>query len=108
MELDNYVGNTVLLNLTKEFSRENQPLFQSGPRARLLYAKVVAHDELGIWVENPAWKSRPVRGGERVSHRANILVPWRSVISVAIFPGRKFPSDGRPEENTRVMGFRGK
>ena len=106
MELRKFVGKIVLLNLTEDFARENAPLFQSGPGARLLYGKIAAVDEMGVWVENDTWKSRPAHGGEPEGHRAHILVPWAVLISVATFPERTFPADQPvPDMKTHTIGF---
>jgi hypothetical protein len=105
-KLKEYVSKTVLLNVAEAFARENEPLIQSGSTARLLYAKIVAVDGIGLWVENPSWKARPARGGDAVAHTAHILIPWGVLISVAAFPERQFSKDEPlDEKQTRVIGF---
>jgi hypothetical protein len=105
-KLKEYVSKTVLLNVTEAFARENEPLIQSGSTAQLLYAKIVAVDGMGLWVENPSWKARPARGGDAEAHTAHILIPWGVLISVAAFPERQFSKDEPlDEKQARVIGF---
>ena len=107
IELDKYLGKRVLLNVRDAFVEENRALLQlQNPKAKLFYARLVAVDEIGLWIENPGWKSRR-DGSDFVSHRVHVLVPWVSLISIAVFPDREFPDDSPvPDSGTETIGFK--
>lgn len=106
MNLREYIGRTVLLNLTETYSHDNQPMLGCPAKARLFYAQLKDVDEHGLWVENPVWSTRNARSGEGSTHKILFLIPWFALVSIAIFPDRVFPQDQAvPDENIRTIGF---
>ena len=53
----NFVGKVLLFKLTDEFSLSTRGLFQTPPTNRLIYAKLLAVDGIGGWIENSKWKT---------------------------------------------------
>lgn len=105
MFLEQSIGKTVFLNLQKGFAEQNRALLQLREDAQAVYVKVVAVDGVGIWIENPKWKTQPV-GGEAEVHRVHVLVPWQALISVGVFPERSFKGTLAPEASgARPIGF---
>ena len=98
MVIEKYVGRTVLLNITDEYTSNNDCIIQSSENTRLIYAKVVDFDNYGLWVENPNWAVFPKNGGPSKSYRVNFVIPWPQIISIATFPDRDFETGGMPEE----------
>ncbi len=92
MEIDKYIGKAVLFNCKADFIQENQWLLQRHSKSPLFYAKVVAVDSMGAWVENPKLEIMSEHDAEPAFHKVNILIPWHSIVSIAIFPEREFPS----------------
>lgn len=73
----------------------------------LFYAKMVEVDECGVWIENPKWETHLTRDGDPIYHKANVLIPWAFVVSIATFPDRTFDADEEiKEQNARSIGFR--
>lgn len=110
------VGETVLVKLTS-----NRGLAFAGfPREGPVFCRVVAVDEIGIWVENRNFTTVEVRtaAGRYVpKHRqkarrsvVNLLIPWRLVQTVVRFAegdvrsARGVVLGGRPGEHGRI-GF---
>lgn len=66
------------------------------------YCRVVGHDPIGLWIENPSYEETPIRyedgslippeSRERQHYVAHILIPWSNVRAVAYFPGREEPA----------------
>jgi hypothetical protein len=72
MELNKYIGKKVLFNLRPEFVEKNVNFFQNAARTHLMYGRVMGVDQVGVWVENPQWKTRPVGSNEDVIHKMRI------------------------------------
>ena len=76
---------------TRNFCRrEPWPASTPEPESEALYTKLVAVDEIGVWIENPGWKSSR-DGGDWSSHRIHVLVPWGQLISIGAFPRSRVP-----------------
>jgi len=104
--LENYLGKTIMLNCRPEFIETNRGMIQKASDSPLFYAKLVSVDDIGLWIENPNFEVWKKQDGNPEHHRANILVPWNSVVSVALFPERKFLSDGEIyEKEATSIGF---
>ena len=108
MDLHEYVGKMVLMNLTEAYCLDNNIMLGGGdPKARRRYARLNAVDEHGLWIENPKWTVRQTDTEEQVSHRIIFLVPWFALVSVALFPDRVFPNDRSvTDPDTQTIGFR--
>jgi hypothetical protein len=63
-------------------------------------AKVIAVDELGLWLENNAWKLEQEDGSFK-SHTLQYLVLWRYVLSVGTFPDDTLALDNPPPPRTQ-------
>lgn len=101
------VGETVLVKLAS-----NEGLSFAGfPAEGPVFCRVVAVDEIGIWVENRSFVTVEVRtaAGGHIPKRqqkpkrsvANILIPWRIVHTVVRFEG-----GGAPGAGAAVLGSR--
>jgi len=92
LHLAESVGKIILLRLAPQFVTEARDIVQTNGEALLIYAKLVAVDAVGCWVENPSWKAigAKTRKKEQDRHLAHVLVPWRFIISVAAFPHTEF------------------
>ncbi len=85
------VNKTVLVKLVNDEGLE----FVSVPEGGLFFCRVVAVDEVGLWIENtnfittelsdskgravPKKKRRPER------HAVNVLLPWQNILTVVMF-----------------------
>jgi hypothetical protein len=96
--LSDYVGKTILLNVAPHFQKATAYLLQTHRKAELLYVNLSAVDQLGLWVHNPEWITKDVVTGQEKSYKSLIMVPWHSILSVAVFPERKFENDVMPRE----------
>lgn len=106
VELAKYIGKKVLFNLRSEFVEENKNFFQTAPNTHHIYGRITAVDEVGVWVENPTWKTRPKDSKEFMVHRMHFLIGWSNIISVGVFPDRKFSGEKEIEEkNISQIGF---
>ena len=104
--LIDYVGKTVLLNVTEEFSKSNAALLQSHTKAKLIYARLEHVEHVGLWVENPTWKTQNAETDEMSTYKVLVLIPWHSLVSVALFPERAFECDTLPnEKEAHPIGF---
>lgn len=106
--LDQYVGRIALLHLSSQFLDENHGLLQmSGGGSGYVYAKILEHEGIGLWIEHPRWEIRVgAPEGTPEHHKANILIPWSALISIAVFPDLTFAADeGTADEYPRI-GFR--
>lgn len=84
------------------------------------FCKVVAVDEIGMWVENSKFvtieltdcegRDIPVKNRKKEVNRVNFLLPWRNVMTVVKFPGKE-DGDFAPEslvtgeEEQKRIGF---
>jgi hypothetical protein len=98
-ELSELTGQNVMLMLTQW-----DDLAFLGVTKDVFTAKVTAVNELGIWIENPAWESIPGDDEEEPQvHRIEILLRWDRIRSIVFFPDVEELEDSRV---TRI-GFRG-
>lgn len=105
--LTNYINNVVLFRVSPSFLKDCQFLLQTNKKTSLLYGMLVAVDSLGCWVANRTWQTIDAKTKEKSHHNAHFLIPWHSLISVAVFPDRTF--DVAPEEeDAHSMGFHAK
>jgi hypothetical protein len=109
MELEKYIGKIVLFNVRPEFLKENRGLFQRADLSRHFYGRIVAVDGVGVWLDNPTWKTRPEGSDdEEMTYRMHFLVPWSNIISIGAFPDRKFSEEeGKEaeEQDIKRIGF---
>ena len=106
MYLENYVDKVVLLHINDDFVAANPAFFQR--KAALFYARLRGLDELGIWIENPDWRTHPVGRSPEV-HKLHFWIPWRAVVSIGAFPERVFTSDFGADEDAAgatAVGFK--
>lgn len=78
------------------------------------YCRVVGFDNVGIWVENPAYEETPLRDdqGDLIPpeerqpehYVAHILIPWVNVRSVVHFPDRGQADAELESEEVRPIG----
>lgn len=94
LHLAESVGKIILLRLAPQFVTEAREVIQpnANGEALLIYAKLIAVDAVGCWVENPSWKAigAKTRKKEPDRHLAHVLLPWRFIVSVAAFPHTEF------------------
>ncbi len=102
MDIERAINNKVLILL---FTHEG--LEKAGITERNFYARLVGHDQIGLWVENPKFETTsvrredgsliPVEERQKEIYVANILIPWGNIKSIVYFPNRKgfnFEEDG--------------
>jgi hypothetical protein len=87
------VDQTVLVKLTSNEGLAFAGVPDEGP----FFCKVVAVDEIGIWVENrrfvtveirsSAGRYVPKRKQKPERHVVNLLIPWRIILTVVRFQG---------------------
>ena len=78
------------------------------------YCRVVGFDNIGLWVENPAYEETPIRDAdgklippderEPKHYLAHILIPWGNVRSVVYFPEREVDESELESEEVRPLG----
>ena len=111
MYLDKQIDKTLLLNLQRTFVEANPGFFQDTARGsgapaagKMIYARLRAVDEMGLWVENRSWKTAPA-GGKQEEHVLIFQIPFSALLSVGTFPKRVFV-DGREEDSSdQRIGF---
>lgn len=107
MYVEKFLNKSAILNCNKKFIDENQWLIQPTGESTLFYAKIVAYDEVGVWVENPKWETKDAKTMEDQFYKINILIPWSNIISIGVFPDRSFlPDEEIDEKNISSIGFR--
>jgi hypothetical protein len=97
----------VLVNSSKGL----EPL---GIDAKSKYCRIVGFDNIGLWVENPAYEETPLRNEDgkliaiearkREQYVAHILLPWGNVRSVVYFPEREAAQQELESEEVRPIG----
>lgn len=97
-----------MLNVESEWAGKNRYMFQFNGDGTLIYAKLVSVGGEGLWIENPNWKTIPQSTGIEETHSLMFLVPWSRLVSVGVFPDRKFDTDAPVQEKfTQTIGFQG-
>ena len=86
------IDQTVLVKLTNTAGIEFTGIEGDGP----FFCRVIAVDEIGMWVENRHFltveirdndgKDIPVSKRKKESNTVNFLLPWRNVLTVVRFP----------------------
>jgi hypothetical protein len=102
--LINFIGKIVLFRVSPSFLEESRSLLQPHKEARSLYAKLVAVDTVGCWVENHSWQTINDKTKEKTQHNIHIFIPWNSLISIAAFPDRVF-NEIPDETDVHGIGF---
>jgi hypothetical protein len=106
MHLEQYIGKVILINMRQGFAKDNSMLLQADPQTNYMYVKLTAFDNIGLWVENPEWKTKIVKTSQEEKHLIHVLIPWNIVISIATFPNRDFPqNEPVVEEVIKRIGF---
>lgn len=107
MEIQKNIGKTLLLRVEEEFIKKTEHLLEA--HTGLFYARLVATDEMGIWVENPYWETNMQGKQESSYFKIHVLIPWNQLISVGMFPDGEFSED-EASWNTNVskIGFKKK
>lgn len=85
------IGKTVLVSLVSNGGLDFAGVPEEGP----FFCKVVAVDEIGMWVENQNFvtievmdaegRSVPKEKRKQEKHTVNILLPWRNVRAVVAY-----------------------
>jgi len=109
MNISDVIGKKVMVLVNS--SKGLEPL---GVDAKSKYCRVVGFDNIGLWVENPAYEETPLRNDdgklipvdEREPQRylAHILLPWGNVRSVVYFPEREAAQQELESEEVRPIG----
>ena len=109
MNISDVIGKKVMVLVNS--SKGLEPL---GIDAKSKYCRVVGFDNIGLWVENPAYEETPLRKDdgklipvdEREPQRylAHILLPWGNVRSVVYFPEREAAQQELESEEVRPIG----
>lgn len=110
MDIEKAINHKVLIIL---FTHEG--LEKAGVTERYFYAKLVGHDQIGLWVENPRFEITsvrkedgtliPVEERHKETHVVDILIPWGNIKSIVYFPNRKefnFEDDGIGDLDRRL------
>lgn len=102
--LSQFIGKVILFRCTKQFVDDALSLLQPQDIASLLYAKLIAIDAIGCWIENPSWRTIDSKTKEESCYLAHTLIPWHALVSASVFPERFF--DGIPDEDGgKSIGF---
>lgn len=102
VEIDRLINDKVMLVLVN-----HDGLNKIGITENNFYAKIVGYDRIGLWIENPEFKTTRVRDEEghiipleqreQETFETNVLIPWNNIRSIVHFPSRKgfaFEEDG--------------
>ncbi|MDP6684936.1 MAG: hypothetical protein QGH24_03230 [Candidatus Marinimicrobia bacterium] len=91
MNIDEIIEDIVLLKL------ENfEPLKDLGIIQKSLFAKILGHDEYGIWIHHPKFQVAETQEGKQIKSikppktrevEASVLIPWGFIVSIVHFPG---------------------
>ena len=94
MKLDAIVGKTVLFSLAN-----NEGLEHFGVSGRLFHGTVMGADVVGVWVENPEFKTiptsdpygkaLPLEERAKRTFRASFLIRWDVIRSILIYTDRE-------------------
>ncbi len=103
MNISEVVGRKAMVEFHSVKGLENL-----GIDATSKYCRVVGFDNIGLWIENPAYEETPIRDAdgdlispedrEKKSYVAHIMVPWGNVKAVVHFPDRDKDGDMESEE----------
>lgn len=55
--LKNFVGKLILFKVSKQFLIDARWLLQPNEDTQTLYGRLIAVDGIGIWIENPTWRT---------------------------------------------------
>lgn len=109
MQLENLKGKLVLFKFSEEI-RSDLPLFQIYKDE--LWAMVTGIDDVGVWIENPAyelgvwWNSSgeliPPNKQEKEKVRTDILIAWRYIKALMNVDDDRF----QKIKNERLPGFK--
>jgi len=94
MKLDDIVGNTVLFSLLS-----TKGLEAFGVTGKLFHGTVMGVDVVGVWVENPEFKtiptsdpygqSLPLEQRAKRKFKTNFLIRWDQIRSVLVYTDRE-------------------
>lgn len=108
MQVNDLVGKLVLFKLSDEI-RPDMPLFQIYTDE--LWAVVTGVDDLGLWVQNPAyelgvwWDEQgnlvPPEKQKKEQVKANIFIFWRYIVSLMSVDDERF----QKVKSERLPGF---
>ena len=109
MNISDIIGHKVMV-----LFRSSAGLEKLGIDDNTKYCRVVGFDNVGIWVENPAYEETPIRDqagnlippGDREPRQyvAHILIPWGNIRSVVHFPEREEAEKELESEEVRPIG----
>lgn len=109
MNISDIIGRKVMVLFHS--SKGLEPL---GIDDKTKYCRVVGFDNVGLWVENPAYEETPLRNAEGAlippesrelkRYVAHILIPWSNVRSVVHFPNREREEKELESEEVRPIG----
>lgn len=107
MNINDAVGKKVMLRFNR-----TEGLKAIGIDDDSKYCRIVGHDHIGLWIENPNYEETPIRdeNGDLIApddrvrqhYVAHILVPWSNVQAVVHFPGRE--PEALESEEVRPIG----
>jgi hypothetical protein len=106
--ISEYIGKTVLLRVNRAFVEENENFFgfptfgESGNV--LVYSRLASVDEFGVYAENKNFQTIPTKTKIPETHKMNFLIPWQFIVTVAVFPDRKFEGNLKDDEISTI-GF---
>lgn len=94
VEIDKLIHDKIMIVLNNY-----DGLGKIGIKEANFYAKIVGYDRIGLWIENPEFKTTRVRDDEgniippeyrkQEVYNANILIPWNNIKSIVHFPDRE-------------------
>jgi endo-1,4-beta-D-glucanase Y len=85
MHLEKHIGKVIMINMRQGFAKDNSMLLQTDPQTNYMYAKLTAFDTIGLWIENPEWKTTPVKTGQEEKHLVQILIPYFNSLEFCCF-----------------------
>ena len=83
--VENIIGDIVFLSL-----RDTSFLTKLAISEQVSHFKVLGQDQLGLWVEHPAFQVPVIKDGKSSGEKnvnASMLIPWGFIASVVHFPG---------------------
>ena len=94
VEIDRLINDKVMIVLNN-----HDGLNKIGITENNFYAKIVGFDRIGLWIENPEFKTTRVRDDNgniippeqrnQETYNANVLIPWGNIRSLVHFPERE-------------------
>ncbi len=94
VEIDRLINDKVMIVLNN-----HDGLNKIGISENNFYAKIVGFDRVGLWIENPEFKTTRVRDDDgniipveqrnQETYSAHVLIPWNNIRSLVHFPERK-------------------